>query len=191
MEAGGGVGSVNGIQLLPFGAVPAELLAELRSGLSHEFAVPSEILPAEPDPRFAFNVTRQQYLSTEILARMISRRTADSQRLLGVTLVDLYIPILTFVFGEAQIQGNCALVSAHRLRQEFYGLPSDNMLFHERLLKEATHELGHTLTLSHCEDYQCVMSASHGVEWIDLKTSHFCDACRSVVRGRGTIKAAL
>ena len=31
--------------------------------------------------------------------------------LLGVTAVDLYIPILTFVFGEAQIGGPCGLVS--------------------------------------------------------------------------------
>jgi len=182
---------VNGIQLLPFGSVPAELMAELRDGLSREFAVQCEILPAEPDPRFAFNVTRQQYHSTEILASMIARKAPDTWRLLGVTLVDLYIPILTFVFGEAQLQGKCALVSAHRLRQEFYGLPTNPVLFHDRLLKEAAHELGHTLTLSHCDDYQCVMSPSHGVEWIDLKTSHFCGACRSVVRGRGTMEAAL
>lgn len=182
---------MNGIQLLPFGPVPAELLAELRSGLSREFAVPSEILACEAEPRFAFNVTRQQYLSTEILALMISRRTPDSWGLLGVTVVDLYIPILTFVFGEAQMKGKCALVSAHRLRQEFYGLPPDSALFHQRLLKEATHELGHTLALPHCEDYQCVMSPSHGVEWIDLKSSHFCDACGAVVRGRRTVEAAL
>ncbi len=181
---------MNGIQLLPFGSVPAELLAELRGGLSREFAVPCEILSPEPDPRFAFNVTRRQYLSTEILAFLITRRTPDTWRLLGVTLADLYIPILTFVFGEAQLEGNCALVSAHRLRQEFYGLPSDLALVHDRLLKEAAHELGHTLTLLHCDDYQCVMSSSHGVEWIDLKTSHFCSACRSVVRGRRTIEAA-
>ncbi|MGB7844410.1 MAG: archaemetzincin [Candidatus Acidiferrum sp.] len=181
---------MNGIQLLPFGSVPAELLAELGKGLTREFAVPCQILPPEASPRFAFNVTRQQYLSTEILASMITRRPAETWRLLGVTLVDLYIPILTFVFGEAQLQGNCALVSAHRLRQEFYGLPSNSTLFRERLLKEAAHELGHTLALSHCDDYQCVMSASHGVEWIDLKTSRFCSACRSVVNGRGTIEAA-
>jgi archaemetzincin len=179
---------VNGIQLLPFGSVPAELLAELRHGLSLEFSVPCEILPAEPEPRFAFNVTRQQYHSTEILAAMIKRRAPDSWRLLGVTLVDLYIPILTFVFGEAQLQGNCALVSVHRLRQEFYGLPANPALYHHRALKEAAHELGHTLTLSHCEDYQCVMSASHGVEWIDLKTSHFCYGCQSIVRDRKTIE---
>ena len=47
----------------------------------------------------------------------------------------------------------------------------------ERLLKEAVHELGHTLDLRHCEDYRCVMAASHAVEWIDLKESGLCPAC--------------
>lgn len=179
------------IQLLPFGSVPTGLLAGLRDGLSRAFVVPCEILTAEPDPRFAFNVTRQQYMSTEILAHMVKRGTPDSSRLLGVTLADLYIPILTFVFGEAQMKGSCALVSAARLRQEFYGLPANAGLFHDRLLKEATHELGHTLALSHCEDYQCVMSPSHGVEWIDLKTSSFCTACSTLVRNRNPIQVAL
>ena len=179
------------IQLLPFGSVPAELLAELRTGLSREFAVRCEILPAEPDPQFAFNVTRRQYQSTEILAHMTKRQPLADARLLGVTLFDLYIPILTFVFGEAQLRGNCALVSAHRLRQEFYGLPANPELFHERLLKEATHELGHTFTLAHCEDYQCVMAPSHGVEWIDLKGGSFCSACRTAVRNPNAAEATL
>jgi len=182
---------VKQIQLLPFGSVPAELLAELRMGLSREFPVACEILPAEPEPQFAYNLTRQQYQSTEILAHLVKRQAPGSTRLLGVTLVDLYIPILTFVFGEAQLQGNCALVSAHRLRQEFYGLPGNPALMHERLLKEATHELGHTFTLAHCEDYQCVMAPSHGVEWIDLKTSNFCNACRTLVRNPKSAEAAI
>jgi archaemetzincin len=182
---------VNQIQLLPFGSVPAELLAELRDGLSREFLVRCDVLPPEPEPRFAFNITRQQHLSTEILARMVKRNTPSTTRLLGVTLVDLYIPILTFVFGEAQLQGSCALVSAHRLRQEFYGLPGDQILFRQRLLKEAIHELAHTLTLSHCENFECVMAPSHGVEWIDLKTSSFCSGCRSRARAQKVIEAAL
>jgi archaemetzincin len=182
---------VKHIQLLPFGSVPAELLAELRDGLSRTFLVRCELLPPEPDPRFAFNVTRQQYLSTEILAQMQKRSPPAVSRLLGVTLGDLYIPILTFVFGEAQLQGNCALVSAHRLRQEFYGLPGDSAIFRERLLKEAVHELGHTLGLAHCEDYQCVMAPSHGVEWIDLKTNSFCPSCNAVARGSKAVQAAL
>jgi archaemetzincin len=191
MEARGRDSAVKEIQLLPLGSVPAELLAELRNGLSREFQVRCKILAAEPEPQYAFNVTRQQYLSTEILSRMIKRETPGASRLLGVTLADLYIPILTFVFGEAQLKGNCAIVSGHRLRQEFYGLPGDMGVFRERFLKEATHELGHTLNLSHCEEYECVMSASHGVEWIDLKGARFCDACRAVVRGRRTAQAGL
>ncbi len=91
--------------------------------------------------------------------------------------MDLYIPVLTFVFGEAQLSDGGAVVSTHRLRQEFYGLPADLELLRERLLKEALHELGHTYGLRHCPDYLCVMSSSNGVERIDLKRAEFCPAC--------------
>src|SRR5208283_5134244 len=92
--------------------------------------------------------------------------------------------------GEAQLPGTCAVVSSHRLRQEFYGLPADPKLQHERLLKEAVHELGHTLNLSHCEDYQCAMAPSHGVEWIDLKTSRFCRGCCDLAPTRSSLNAS-
>jgi archaemetzincin len=99
---------------------------------------------------------------------------------LGVTAQDLFIPILTFVFGEAQLgpgPAAAAVASLHRLRQEFYGLPPDPALARDRLLKEALHELGHTLGLRHCHDYRCVMSSSHAVENIDLKLAEFCPDC--------------
>ena len=98
-------------------------------------------------------------------------------RLLGVTQLDLYIPILTFVFGEAQLGGGSAVVSYHRLQQEFYGLPEDMDVLANRLLIEAVHELGHTLRLTHCHDYRCAMAPSHAVEWIDIKDSGFCEDC--------------
>jgi archaemetzincin len=101
-----------------------------------------------------------------------------------VTDIDLYIPILKYVFGEAQVGGPCAVVSTFRLRQEFYGLDRDDALLRERLLKECAHELGHTLSLRHCQDYRCVMASSHAVEWIDLRESVLCEACRSQVEGR-------
>ena len=78
-----------------------------------------------------------------------------------MTEIDLYIPVLTFVFGEAQLADGGAVVSAHRLHQEFYGMPTDPELLHERLLKESLHELGHTYGLRHCPDYTCVMSSSN------------------------------
>jgi archaemetzincin len=100
---------------------------------------------------------------------------------LGVTDLDLYIPVLTFVFGEAQLAGGRAVVSTLRLRQEFYGLPADPELLGERLLKEALHELGHTYGLRHCPDYTCVMSSSNGVERIDLKSAEFCPTCAQLM----------
>jgi archaemetzincin len=63
---------------------------------------------------------------------------------LGVTACDLYVPVLTFVFGEAQLDGNCAVVSVARLKEEAYGMPRREDLLRERLVKEAVHELGHT-----------------------------------------------
>jgi archaemetzincin len=167
------------LQLLPIGNVDGGLLKGLRPGVEEILGVPCKVLPVRLDPEFAFHGERQQYHSSEILGRMQGFLTADSWRVLGVAAVDLYIPILTYVFGEAQMGGPCAVLSAHRLYQEFYGLPSDPELFRQRLLKEAVHELGHTLNLTHCDDYRCVMASSHAVEWIDLKDSALCDACRT------------
>jgi archaemetzincin len=177
------------IQLLPLGSTNPELLSDLAAGLAGEFLIPCEILAPIGEPSFAFNLTRQQHSSTEILASLAQRGTPDTWRLLGVTSLDLYIPILTFVFGEAQIGGNAAVISLHRLRDEFYGLPPNILLLRQRMLKEAVHELGHTLSLPHCEDYQCVMSSSHGIELVDLKSSHFCRACRAAVPSRVAVKA--
>ncbi|HYG99115.1 MAG TPA: archaemetzincin family Zn-dependent metalloprotease [Terriglobales bacterium] len=171
------------IHLLPIGAVDRRLLENLRSSLSRQSRVPCEILPAGLSPDFAYHAERQQYHSSEILARMQEFVGDGCWRLLAVTDADLYIPILTFVFGEAQLGGKCALVSTHRLRQEFYGLPPDRDLLMERLLKESVHELGHTVELTHCDDYRCVMAASHAVEWIDLKDSTFCPECEARVVG--------
>lgn len=166
------------LHLLPVGEVDRRLLEELRRDLASEFRVRCQILPSRIDPDFAFHNQRQQYHSTEILRRMEKAVSEGCWRMLGITSHDLYMPVLTFVFGEAQLNNACAVVSTHRLRQEFYGLPASDELLRQRLLKEAIHELGHTFGLTHCREYDCVMAASHAVERIDLKNSTFCPACR-------------
>jgi len=165
------------LQLMVIGEVDRGLVQNLRTDIGRVFRVPCAVLDGGLAVDFALHPERRQYYSSEILARMQQHVSSGCWRLLGVTGLDLYIPILTFVFGEAQLGGRCALVSTHRLRQEFYGLPHDPELLRERLLKEAVHELGHTLELTHCDDYGCVMAASHSVEWIDLKGPHLCAAC--------------
>src|ERR1700675_1634291 len=117
------------LQLLPIGDLDGRLVIDLAPAMANLFQVPAEVLPVRLDPEFAFHGERQQYHSSEILERMQSFLTRDSWRMLGISAVDLYIPILTFVFGEAQMGGPCAVVSAHRLRQEFYGLRPDREAF--------------------------------------------------------------
>jgi archaemetzincin len=169
------------LQLLPVGTVDTRLVQWLQHALYEKFRVPGEILSPALDPSFALHAERQQYHSSEILSAMQRHVTGNTWRLLGVTALDLYIPILTFVFGEAQLGGSGAVVSYHRLRQDFYGLPEDLDLLANRLLIEAVHELGHTMSLTHCHDYRCVMAPSHAVEWIDIKDSGFCEDCLSRV----------
>jgi archaemetzincin len=165
------------LQLLPIGAVDPQLLEWLGQALYDKFRMRAEILSPALDPSFALHAERQQYHSSEILASMQRYINGNTWRLLGITRLDLYIPILTFVFGEAQLGGTSAVVSYHRLQQEFYGLPPDRDLLANRLLIESVHELGHTLRLTHCHDYQCAMAPSHAVEWIDIKDSGFCEDC--------------
>jgi len=174
-------GTPNRVHLLPVGRVDASLLQELRAAIRRSLHVACEILPFEIDPTPCYHAERQQYYSSEILRRMQALVRPQDWRILAVADLDLYIPILKYVFGEAQMGGPCAVVSVHRLHQEFYGLDRDDALLSQRLLKESVHELGHTLDLRHCQDYRCVMASSHSVEWIDLRESTLCDSCQSLV----------
>jgi archaemetzincin len=99
--------------------------------------------------------------------------------------VDLFIPVLTFVFGQAQLDGPGAVVSTYRLRSEFYGLPGDEGMLVERAIKECVHELGHSFGLVHCQDYGCVMHASSSVDEVDIKGADFCRRCGATLKGKG------
>jgi archaemetzincin len=167
------------IDLLALEDLNPTLLAPLAIRLARVFAAPCRVRPERLDGSFAFDARRGQYHSTAILQAL--QRYANGGRILAVTSLDLYVPVLTFVFGEAQLSGNCAVVSLHRLKEEVYGLPGNRALLEERLFKEAVHELGHTYGLRHCEDWRCVMTSSHSVEWLDVKSAELCPRCRKVV----------
>ncbi|HKW76705.1 MAG TPA: archaemetzincin [Terriglobales bacterium] len=175
---------MNLVHLLPVGRIDLALLEALCLGIPRSLQVKCEILPKVLDPAAAYHAERQQFHSSEILQRIQALVRPGDWRLLAVADVDLYIPILKYVFGEAQLGGPSAVVSVYRLRQQFYGLDGDEALFRDRLLKEAVHELGHTLNLRHCQDYTCAMASAHAVEWIDLRGSTFCDSCRSQLESK-------
>ncbi len=158
-----------------------EVLDPLSRRLERIFDMEVQTAAPSFDPEAAFDPGRGQYNSTLILAALL-REPFEDGRLLGLATVDLFIPVLTYVFGEAQLDGRAAVVSTHRLAPEGYGLAPDKALTFDRLVKEAVHELGHTYGLVHCDRQGCVMNRSTYVEDIDLKGEAFCARCRDVVR---------
>ncbi|MCL7960640.1 MAG: archaemetzincin family Zn-dependent metalloprotease [marine benthic group bacterium] len=140
---------------------------------------PVDAVDLEMDlPRY-YSADRGQYNATLILAGLLRHHSDPDSKIVGITRVDLFIPVLTFVFGQAQLDGPGALVSTHRLRSEYYGLPRDRERLVERTIKEVVHEVGHSFGLVHCPDYNCVMHAATYVEDVDLKSSRFCPSCEA------------
>jgi archaemetzincin len=158
------------------------LIDELGRRLAQTFLLQVRIREPWFDPQLTYDAERGQYDSNMLLGQLLSDPTEDAMRILGVTSVDLFIPVLTYVFGEAQLGGRAAVVSMNRLRSEKYGLPPDPETLFSRLEKETVHELGHTFDLVHCTDPVCVMHASTYVEEIDPKGASFCAACLQTLR---------
>lgn len=136
------------------------------------------------DVEGAYDRKRRQYGSTEILHGLVERCPADAVKVLGITEKDLFIPMLSFLFGQAQVGGKYALVSVARLRSEFYHLPAQRGLLLERASKESLHELGHAFGLVHCPEPDCVMSLSTNLSQVDRKRKEYCVGCGALLADR-------
>lgn len=161
--------------------VEEEVLDEMRMALEDNF--PVEVWRAAQVKMAGneFDQKRKQHSAPLVLHRIINFGDRTADKLLAITTHDLFIPMLSFVYGQAQLGGRAAVVSTARLRQQFYGLPANEVLLQARARKEAVHETGHLYGLVHCPNTQCAMSLSTNVRQIDLKHDSLCAACRAQV----------
>ncbi len=178
------------IFLVPVGEIDVQILSFLAGRLEPIFHCPVAVYEGIEIPEEAYNPARKQYHSSLILQKMRSvLRTSQPDRLfasrqekfLGIADVDLYAEGLNFVFGEALLGGQMAVISLARLRQSFYGLPENKSLFAARALKEAVHEIGHLYGLRHCQLSDCVMYFSNSLLDTDRKSSSFCPRCQKLL----------
>jgi archaemetzincin len=132
------------------------------------------------DPTEAHDSRRNQYHSTRILALLERQiQTLPVDKLLGVASFDLYVPSMNFVFGEARLPGRVGVISTCRLKPQSR---HEAGIFHDRVVKEAVHEIGHMIGLKHCSDAACVMHFSERLADTDLKSASLCRNCQSQLR---------
>ena len=169
------------IDIVPIGKIAETYLLFLKESLFQTFKIQTRVCNRRFDLFPVYDPIRDQYNSSGLLFQLINDTPPGTLKMIGVTELDLFIPIFTFLFGEAQLKGIGALVSIHRLHNQLYGIPENEDLLKNRLLKESIHELGHTFGLIHCFNLRCVMNTSTYVEEIDQKSANFCRFCEQEV----------
>ncbi|MFZ4620989.1 MAG: archaemetzincin family Zn-dependent metalloprotease [Bacteroidota bacterium] len=170
------------IRIIPLHPVSAELIGSLIHPLRSIFRTDVSVWPQlDTVVDSVLDESRGQYNSTEIIVELLRCYPGVHSKLVGITAVDLFVPVLTYVFGEAQLDGPACVVSTYRLDDTIYGLEPDPSSFFERSLKETVHELGHTYGLLHCRNFNCAMHASTTAEDIDLKAAGLCEDCQKKI----------
>lgn len=154
----------------------------VRGPVERAFGVKVRVAPLAIELDRAFNAGRGQLNSTTILKLLLAERATGVGRVLGLVDQDLFIPVLTYVFGEAQLGGAVAVASTFRLREPWAAGGAPSAVLEARLIKTALHELGHTYGLRHCLHPRCVMTSAAGLEMLDEKAAAFCLACQGRLR---------
>jgi len=170
------------ITICPIGSVDRDVLDRIVACFQETCGVGCRISAKIEEPQYAYDERRGQYNAKLIIKDLIKRRPPDTRKFMGITHVDLFVPILKYIFGIAQMEGPCAVISLHRLRPQFYEESPNSQLFLERVEKTALHELGHSLGLTHCRDRGCVMHSSSRIRDTDNKKSRFCPTCSDLFK---------
>jgi archaemetzincin len=167
------------IGVLPMGHMPDLLPQAVAAHVQGYLQWPAEVLEPRALPQSAHDPLRDQFDAGIILAALETNPLNGGSKIIAVMEADLFLPIFTYVFGEARQGGQYALVSIHRLKPAARDTALSRDVVAERTAKVALHELGHLFNLVHCEDPRCLMHFSDDLESLDRLPFLFCRYCRT------------
>ena len=168
------------IVISPVGDINTDILDSVGKEIERLFHFPTTNAPVLSDVAFAYDENRDQYHSTRILEKLSECTPANALKLIAIVDVDLFIPILTHVFGEAQLGGRTCVISLFRLKEDL-DPAENNPAYLCRIIKEAVHELGHCFNLRHCRDPACIMNYCRSIQDVDRRSEQLCRYCRVMV----------
>jgi archaemetzincin len=169
------------ILLITYGHFDKFCLEDIATDVEIEFRHPVQVMESHIDLNAYYEPIRRQYDGNKLLQLVNTYATDEIAKAIGLLRVDLFIPILTYVFGQAYFKGSAGIASIYRLKNEQYGMKHDADLLFDRYRKVIIHELGHTFGLVHCYVPNCVMRSSTYVEDIDQKKHTFCSSCQNEI----------
>ena len=174
--------SLPNITLISFGFFEQDFLEQIAKAVQTEFGLPVNVREGHIDLGEYYDPARSQYNANTLINVIDSMKFPESVKILGLFNVDLFIPILTYIFGQAYLSGKSGIASTYRLNNERYGMPQNEQLLLDRTKKEVIHELGHTFGLIHCDNPICVMRSSTYLEDVDQKKQNLCHRCQEKLK---------
>jgi archaemetzincin len=169
---------INKIVIFAVSGLESKMLTRVRADIDRTFYCQTEIIPLSDNLAYALDPARNQYLSASILDRLITLAPGHAVKAVAIVEVDLFIPILTHVYGEAQMGGKTCIVSTYRLGE---GISLASETYFHRVAKETIHELGHTFDLRHCPDKACIMHYCRTLSDVDRRPDELCRYCKVLI----------
>ncbi len=161
------------LQIVPVGEPVAAFLKEVEAPIMQVLGITAftgKLLL--PSPVYAFNKDRKQYNTSAVMRRLNTVREIGVPWLLGIADCDLFVPDMSFVYGDADREGKVAVMSLHRLR-------ADGDAWKRRASVEAVHLAGHLIGLAACEDARCAMFTATTITDAERRQLQLCNNCRN------------
>lgn len=137
-----------------FGAFSPELAGELETS------------------RECYDGSRRQF-NSDCLLEHLKKSSGTRKKKVWIVECDLYTRGFNFVFGQAELSGEAAIVSTARLKKGTDSLE----IYMKRLRTEVVHEVMHLLGMQHCPNPYCAMYFSSSIADTDRKGDDLCIVC--------------